>query len=428
MIWLLIFIPVVTAAFLLVFFFKRTKLCELAVLLLPSALIILIMNAAMIRYSTTDKEYRGAYSKTLCFYEAYDEEVPCTHSYDCNCSTDKDGRRSCSTCYQHSYDVDYHPKHWTKKLSSGQELEISESEFNTLKQRFASTEYFVDLHRSYHSIDGDVYKTDFKGQPDRSDVITTEHSYINRIQASHSVFKLENIDEKTKKMYGLYDYPTILNNRQQVVLGKKISPELERKIQYLNGYYGASKQFKLFILFFNNPDIDVAFKQRSYWEGGNKNEFTICLGTDKSGKFAWVKCFSWMDTPALEVEVESFFTKNKDLSLEKFADWMPVNIVRHWHRKQFKDFDYLQVELTQKQMMWILIILLVYNIAASIWIVCNEFKNEYIDSPNDMYNYDGVGYYDKRKKPQHIVKKSSFQIRLEEMQRQRNNLKKDKWR
>lgn len=415
--WLFIFVPVIAAILLLIFFIKKVVWWELAALIIPSALIILLMNTIMVAYRTGDTEYFGSYTKKVIYYQAWDEEVPCRHPIYCTrtyeCGTSKEPR-TCTEEYvcghEHAYDVDYHPEHWTKEDNSGNEYGISKSEYNELVSRFATKTYFVELHRDYHSIDGDAYDTDWAGQAERSDVMTTEHSYTNKIKCSHSVFKFEDIDEKTKKMWSLYDYPNVGGYYQSIVLGQKVDQMTDRKLQYLNGFYGASKQFRMYILFFKNQSPEVAYKQRSYWEGGNKNEFVICIGTDKVGKFDWVKCFSWMDKPELEVEVQDYFNTSKDLDLNKFADWMPKQIEQHWHRKQFKDFEYLQIELTDTQMWWILIIVLLYNISASVWIVVNEFQNEGFGDKGSSF-----------RKP-YTSKTSRFQKRLEEMHKERYGL------
>lgn len=380
--WLFLLVPVLGAILLLIFYIKKVVWWELAVLIVPSTIIILLMNTIMVAYRTGDTEYLGFYTKKVIYYEPWDEEVPCRHPIYCtrtySCGTSK-SPRTCTDTYVcghvHAYDVDYHPAHWAKEDNAGSEYDIYQSEYNDLKARFATKTYFVELNRDYHSIDGNAYHTNWGGESDKSDVITKEHSYTNKIRASHSIFKFEDINEKTKKTWSLYDYPEVKGYCQPVVLGRKIDAMTERKLQYLNGYYGATKQFKMFVLFFKNQSMEVAYKQRSLWEGGNKNEFVVCIGTDDLGKTEWVKCFSWMDKPELEVEVQDYFTDSKQIDLLKFADWMPKQIDDHWHRKNFADFNYLQVELTDVQLWWILVIITLYNTGASIWIVMNEIQN-----------------------------------------------------
>jgi len=382
--WLFIFIPVVVSLIILLFWTKKIVWWEVALLIVPSSLLILLLNTIMVSYNTSDTEYLGSYITSVNYYEPWNEEVPCRHPIYCT-RTYPCGKSTCTSTYVcghvHLYDVDYHPEYWTKEDNYGNEFNISESEFKALQKLFNTKSKFVELNRDYHSIDGDAYINEWAGEPERSSTMVDDGSYVNKIMASHSVFKFENITEKEVKKFGLYNYPAIVNDNQKVVLGHKISATTERKLKYLNGYYGPKKEFKMFVLFFKNKSESVVRKQRSYWEGGNKNEFIICIGIDGSGNYQWVDAFSWMSKPSLEVEVEDFIDKNKDMSLKSLADWMPKQIEDHWKRRNFDDFDYLQVELTETQLWWVMIIVMIYNIIISIWVINNEFENNIITTP-----------------------------------------------
>jgi hypothetical protein len=383
--WFFIFIPILVSVIILLFWMKKVVWWEVLLLIVPSALIILLMNTIMVSYNTSDTEYLGSYIKKVNYYEPWDERVPCRHPIYCTrtypCGSAK-SPRTCTSTYVcghvHAYDVDYHPEYWTKEDNYKKEYDISHSEFIYLRKLFATNQYFVELNRDYHSIDGDAYSTNWAGEPERSSVITKEGSYTNKIRASHSVFKFEDITEKEVAKWSLYEYPEVSDYKQKVVLGKKVDGRTERKLQYINGYYGPKKQFKLFVLFFKNQSMDVVNKQRSYWEGGNKNEFVVCIGVDNSGRFEWVDAFSWMSKPALEVEVEEFISRTEDVKLKKFADWLPGQVAAHWKRRDFNDFEYLQMELTETQLWWIMIILMIYNIAMSVWVINNESENKFI--------------------------------------------------
>lgn len=383
--WLFIFIPVIVSVIILLFWMKKVVWWEVLLLIVPSALIILLLNTIMVSYNTSDTEYLGSYIKKVNYYEPWDERVPCRHPIYCTrtypCGSAK-SPRTCTSTYVcghvHAYDVDYHPEYWTKEDNYKEEYDISYSEFKYLRKLFATNQYFVELNRDYHSIDGNAYSTDWAGEPEKSSVITKEGSYTNKIRASHSVFKFENISEKEVAKWSLYEYPEVTDYKQKVVLGRKVDGFTERKLQYINGYYGPKKQFKLFVLFFKNQSMDVVNKQRSYWEGGNKNEFVVCIGVDNSGRFEWVDAFSWMSKPALEVEVEEFISRTEDVKLKKFADWLPSQVTAHWKRRDFQDFEYLQMELTETQLWWIMIVLMIYNIAMSVWVINNEAENKFI--------------------------------------------------
>ena len=135
--------------------------------------------------------------------------------------------------------------------------------------------------------------------------------------------------------------------------------------------------------------MSVVHKQRSLWEGGNKNEFIICIGVDEAEKFEWVDAFSWMDRPELEVEVEDYFNTTGDVELLKFSEWMPEQVEQHWKRKNFDDFEYLQMELTETQLWWVMIIVMIYNILISIWVVKNEYGNTSV-ADNFSKKFDSI--------------------------------------
>jgi hypothetical protein len=66
------------------------------------------------------------------------------------------------------------------------------------------------------------------------------------------------------------------------------------------------------------------------------------------------------------------------VKLKKFADWLPNQVAAHWKRRDFQDFEYLQMELTETQLWWIMIILMIYNVAMSVWVINNEAENKFI--------------------------------------------------
>lgn len=382
MVWITFIIPVITVIVLLVLFYKKVLLWEILVVLVPSALIILLMNFFMIEARETDTEYRGYYIEKVVYYEPWNERVPCRHPIYCTRTVTSGSGKNRTThtetyvCgHVHAYDVDYHPEHWTKVDNDGDSYEISQTEFITLQKRFGTKPYFVELNRHYHTIDGDAYYTNWDKRAITVEALTKTASYKNNIQASHSIFKFEDIDQKEKERWKLYDYPAVKGMSQNCIMGTTVDFSTARKFNYINGFYGKSKQFRLYVLVFKDQPFQASVKQRSYWDGGNKNEMVVCIGIDKAGNHQWSNAFSWMDKPELEVRIEQYFSglKGQPMNLGKFADWLPKNIETHWKRKDFADFDYIQVEVTPGQLTWILIITLIYNIGISFWVVLNEF-------------------------------------------------------
>jgi hypothetical protein len=139
--------------------------------------------------------------------------------------------------------------------------------------------------------------------------------------------------------------------------------------------YGRKKLFRVFILVWENKPISISEEQRSYWQGGNKNEFVVCLGYDKQhDSITWCNAFSWCDSPKLEIATKRYFLENTKMDLKEYAIWLEKNI-RLWKRKNFKDFEYLQVELSNNQQLFLFILALIFNICFSVFFVINEIEN-----------------------------------------------------
>lgn len=389
-------IPIVFAVFLLIFFRKKTVWWEYLILILPSIGISTAIYFGMISYSENDTEYLGDYVVSIRYYEPWDEYV---HQTCTSTSTDADGNVT-TTTYDCSY-VDDHSEKWSQVTSTGCENEITQKEYNRIYRMWNTSNVFVDMHRDYHSYDGDMYEKRYDNKWEHSKTLTTTNSYKNKVRASRSIFGFSTIKPEEAKKLGLYDYPELYkqsnnfwesDNNQNPILGFKPTKNQLNKFQYINGYYGPHKQFRVFVLFFYNKSHSIVEDQKSYWDGGNKNEMIICIGLDSISKqIQWADAFSWCDRPTFEVKFRSFMQGKKKLNLDEIAKFTEYGAAHYWSRKNFNDFEYLNVELSHTQLKWLLIIIFIFNLGMSIFIVLNDF--EYDDDGNENSNYNRSYYY-----------------------------------
>ena len=254
-------------------------------------------------------------------------------------------------------------------------MEFVFKQSNAVRKILGTQSVFVDMHRHYYTKDGDAQEWSWDGSIENSYTLSSEHDYKNKVKASRSIFKFEDIDYQQARKLGLFEYPDIVLYDQNPVLGLKIPKNQEKAMRWLNGYYGERKQFRVFVLFFMNKPEEIVEKQRSYWQGGNKNELVVCVGIDKNKNVKWCNAFSWCDSPVVGVKSRDWFMSNP-VNLEKYAEYIGPIVEKEWHRKNFEDFDYLTIELTDVQYWAIIIILLIFNIVMSSWIVTNNYKND----------------------------------------------------
>ena len=61
----------------------------------------------------------------------------------------------------------------------------------------------------------------------------------------------------------------------------------------------------------------------------------------------------------------------------KRTDKVMNTIQKEWKRKNFSDFKYVSVELSNNEYWAIIIIMLLLNIGLSVWVVTNDYNNKY---------------------------------------------------
>ena len=370
--------PFITAIVLLLFFRKKTMWWEYVVVICPSLLLCLLIEFCMKEVNADDVEYLGYYVEKITYTEDWDEWIHKTCTRRVRIGTNSHGNPIYTT---HSYDCsyrEYHPKRWTYTLNNGHtEYFYNKEEFDKVLSKLKAEPKFIDMHRHYYTKDGDRYEYYWDKRCEHIYTMTQKHHYTNYIKSSHSLFKYEDITEENAKKLGLYDYPDIIEYDQNPVIGYPVDKSSVDAVKYINGFFGMRHQFRLFVLIYPNKDISVVDKQKSYWQGSNKNELVVCIGYNtKKQSIDWCESFSWADSPTLEVKTKDYFLTHNKLDIVGYCDYLKPMIKIYWHRKKFEDFKYINVELSDTQVTWLFIIILLYNIGISLWVIFNSFEND----------------------------------------------------
>jgi len=375
MLWILLILPVITSVILLVKYHKKMVWWEYLILYSIAILLIFGTKAIVLLSKTSDVEYWGNLVSDATYYEDWDEEVPCTHTKYCT-RKNSDGETEEYACgTEHIYDVDYHSAHWSATTRSGNIISISGTTYDRIVKRFGNKK-FVDLHRNYHLNDGDKYVTTWDRTDEKFFAITTTHHYKNRVQASTSTFNYPKVSNEDVIKYSLFDYPEIFDNEVQNILGYA-DPIAEERLNFLNGDLGPKKQIRVWILVFKNEDREAGNFQEWYWTGGNKNEFTICIGINNSNEIQWSHVISWTEVQSLKVGVESFIQKQDTLDLVTISDYLYDEVNENFVRKEFSDFNYLKVEPPMWSVILAFILVLLASIGIGIYSVKNQFENNF---------------------------------------------------
>lgn len=362
-------IPFITALFLLIVFNRKMVWWEYLVLILPSLLFTLITQLIMVSVNSSDTEYLGGYVNRITYYEPWDEMVRVRHT-----RTDSDGEEE----VYYTWEREYHSERYTYvDNESNWEHYLSKKEYEIIKKRMGDKAVFRDMHRDYHRIDGDAYDIYWDKTVEHLYDITTPHSYTNKIKASqsHTIFKYSDISEEDAKELGLYEYPDINLMNQNPIIGRYASDRDKQRIKYINATYGKTHQFRVYMLFYEGKDIEISEQQKAYWQNGNKNEFVVCLGTQRDS-VVWCNPFSWCDEPKLEALTRDYFIQNPKVDIDAYGKWLQTQIPTKWKRKEFSDFEYIHIGLSKGQYIALIIIMILLNIGISVFLVMNDIQNE----------------------------------------------------
>lgn len=385
--WTLLIIPLIGV--ILSYFLYKNQLVIWEVLLpfLATIIIILIVRLSSTAIQVSDKEYWGSIITSAKYYEYWSTWVDqtCTEQY--ACGTDSKGNTTyCTRTYDCSY-CDKNNAYWEAYDDAGNSWIISKEYYNYLKDKWNSVPQFIELNRDIDThwscgVDGNAYLIKWDGKIISSESAVTNHSYVNRVQASHSAFKLPTISNKQAKKLGLFKYPEFYSYyKQKVILGidsiytKDQSENIETNYQYFNGYYGKINKIKLFVLIFYDKSDQISFDQEAYWDGGNQNELIVTLSLDKiTKKIQWVRPFSWTDHKRIIVDI-----RNDVAAMDIFNPYKTVAIIvkaidkNDVHKSFEKDFSYLTVDLPTISY----IIIIILSIASTILILYWSINNEY---------------------------------------------------
>jgi hypothetical protein len=378
-------IPFIVSIILLLNYRKETVWYEYFFLFIPSIIVGIVLNFVMISHNTSKIEYFGYYVEHVTHYDRWNEYISqtCTRSY-----TDANGNVHTET-YDCSY-VKNHPEYWVMVDNGKNQFEITKETFNKIISEWKTPMIFMDMKRKFHNIDGDAQKYEWDKKIEHSYTTTVSHSYVNKIQATNSIFNFEKISKKQAKIYGLHlNYPKIESvmtkksswsggesEYQSTLIGFKTQLDSVKHWDFVNGYNGKLHQFRTYLMAYYNEPYNISMMQRSYWLGGNKNEFIIALGIDSlTNKIQWVNSFSWSDDISLSHVVNNYLVEQEELHLGELSNNLMEWIPKYWKRKSFEDFDYLKPSITPNQLFWLSIILLIINIILGIIVVRNNIKN-----------------------------------------------------
>lgn len=374
--WLSLIIPIIAIIILIGFFSKNLTIWEVPLPLVFSILFVLIVNLFAKTLTSYETEYLGTFVDHFEHYEDWDEMVKKTR-------TEKKSVKQADGSYKDEsyevvyYELEYHAEYYTMNSKAGHYEYISKEEYQQYVKHFGTKPVFVDLYRDYENIDGDKYVCTWSGDKKTHIPYIYTNSYVNKVRNSDiNLLNMSRIHDSIAVKKGLYKYPSLKSPQTYLsVLSKYSYPYLNKEVTYLNAKLGKEKQVRVWFLIFDNAPYSIINDQENYWVRGNKNEVVIIASRNKLGKFDWVGGFSWSKLNFNDIQRDILGLNNHaDSELAKYVETKLFDYIKsNFKRKEFKDFDYLEVEIGNGTVIFTWIFVLLITIGTCIWVANNEF-------------------------------------------------------
>lgn len=267
--------------------------------------------------------------------------------YDCFCTTDSKGNRSCSTCYETHYTVKWYLKSTIGHIGIKSLDRTSRSVYNTPNPQ--------------------SYVNAYVGEP-----CSIPNTYLNYVQAVESSLVHE---DGTGTLAGGFkglipSYPqlhSIYKLNRVIPVGAKLPGGVKawnESLSELMKYLGGSKQINLFLVVAKVSDPSYIHTLKASWLGGNKNDAVVVIGTDGEDKILWADVFSWSKEPMFDRVVREEIEKQGKLDKDVVLGIIQEATMAHYVRRPMAEFEYLKDEVDPPQ--WIIVVLVIISIGGSI--------------------------------------------------------------
>jgi hypothetical protein len=312
-------------------------------------LVVVIGYSAVLIHNRVDTEvWNGEVTKKVR------EEVACEHSYTCNCTTDKDGRQTCQTCYEHDHDVD-----WKLENTAGDDIEIRRVDRQGVDEppRWTAVQIGDPVSQLHHFVNY---------------VMGAKDSLFNNkdAQSSFDQFKSQ-IPAYPDHVYDYYRLNRVL------AVGKVEIDELslnawDQQLAQMLRPLGPRKQVNVIIVLTTIKDPNFANALRTAWLGGKKNDVVVVIGTTDYPKVDWARVFSWTDNEAFKIQLADAIQDKGTLDPVNTTALIGGWVNRDFTRKHMKDFNYLAWESTPSMSACIIIAFLSLAATTACILVLNK--------------------------------------------------------
>ncbi len=331
---------------------KKENLVPAGIYVLGSCVIVSIAFFAAKGTATADTEiWNGQVTAKNRLHGEYQKP------YDCNCYTTprvctgtgnsrscSGGDRKCQTCYEDRYTVT-----WNCSTTVGK----------------FTIEHLDRSSRSvYQSPDPARWAAISVGDP-----ASKTNTYTNYVQAvPQSLFTPASAGLKQRfanlipaypdKVYDFYKVDRFLTPGYS----SPDAPAWNRDISELLKERGPRKQVNAIVVVAKTADPNYVYALRDAWEGANKNDVVLVIGSAQWPKIDFVEVISWTKRELFKTQLRDGVLAIGTIQREPILKVLASQIDTNFERRRMREFEYLQAEIDPPG--WLLLVLLFLMVGA----------------------------------------------------------------
>jgi len=277
-------------------------------------------------------------------------------SYQCNCTTTRDSKgnstTSCQTCYEDRYTV-----HWTARSTVG-DFSIDSKDWTS------RSVYLVPDPARYNAV--------VVGEP-----AARANSYTNYVQAvPGSLFtpSAKSLKERFANLLPKYPDQTYDFYRANhfVTAGYNVpdAATWNTALGEMLKDRGPKKQVNAIVVIAKTADPDYAYALRDHWEGVNKNDVVLVIGSAAWPKIDFVEVLSWTKNELFKVQLRDSVMAAGVIQRDSILGMLASQIDTNFERRRMREFEYLKAEIDPP--FWLLaltIVLMIGGAAGTVYLV-----------------------------------------------------------
>jgi len=291
----------------------------------------------------------GTYEKP---YECRCRSVPdCTGTgKDRRCGT----KRECDTCYETRYTVN-----WNCTSTIGRWTIASEDQSS---------------RRVYDLPNPQRWSIIQPGDP-----VSKTHSYTNYVQAvPETLFKPSSESLKAKfaaltpayplNVYDFYKLDRFLTPGYSTPDAAAWNLDISNMLREL----GPKKQVNAIVVIAKTADPNYEYALRDAWEGANKNDVVLVIGSAEWPKIDFVRVISWTKSELFKVQLRDTIQELGTIQRAPIMSALQEQIGKNFERRKMREFEYLETEIDPPTWLMILVSVILLAAGGVTWAVLTD--------------------------------------------------------